>query len=226
MLMRHCWLTCALALLVAGFASSATLSEAKPRHGGHSHVRPRDHGRQPASAHRHTPVRSTGPQIVRVGAIHTAHNDAVARGARSYGFHVVPPRRAEAFTLITVDRRRLSLRNYAGHWLLLHFFSTWCPACEKQLPSLRSFHQFIAPHNVQVVAIATDDQIGSVTDYAHTQDLRFDVLHDVRHTVAKHYKISRLPTTFLIDPQGVIIGVARGKVDWQNLKSFAYQALR
>jgi len=61
-----------------------------------------------------------------------------------------------------------------------------------------------------------------VRPYVKAKNISFPVLLDQRMIVSHQYGIVSLPTTILIDPQGVIIGVLQGAENWSDPETLLY----
>jgi peroxiredoxin len=70
----------------------------------------------------------------------------------------------------------------------------------------------------------SNDMFGDrvVRPYVKASKLTFPMLLDQRMTVSHQYGVVSLPTTFLIDPQGKIIGVLQGAEDWTDPETLLY----
>jgi peroxiredoxin len=70
----------------------------------------------------------------------------------------------------------------------------------------------------------SNDMFGDrvVRPYVKASKLTFPMLLDQRMIVSHQYGVVSLPTTFLIDPQGKIIGVLQGAEDWSDPGTLLY----
>jgi peroxiredoxin len=123
---------------------------------------------------------------------------------------VAPP-----FTLKSLDGKTLSLSQYRGKFVLVNFWATWCGPCKDEMPSLEILHQKFQKKNFKILAVS-QDMFGAqvVRPYAETNHLTFTILLDQNLEAHQKYRVVNLPTTFLIAPDGKIIGVHQGAEDW------------
>ena len=132
-----------------------------------------------------------------------------------------PP--AHDFTLKNLDGEEVSLQQFRGKYLLINFWATWCGPCKIEMPSLEILYSRFKSDKFDMLGISNDmfgDQV--VRPYIKANNLTFPMLIDQRMTVSHLYGIVSLPTSFLIDPQGRIIGVLQGAEDWSNPETLLY----
>lgn len=130
---------------------------------------------------------------------------------------------APEFTLNTPDGATVNLKDYQGKFLVLNFWATWCGPCKIEMPSLEALYSRFKTQNLDVVAIS-NDQFGAtvVRPYVQAHNITFTVLLDQLLTVSNKYGVVGLPTTFLIDPKGNIIGVLEGAEDWSDPETLLF----
>lgn len=122
---------------------------------------------------------------------------------------------APDFTLKSLDGKNVRLSQYRGKYLLINFWATWCGPCKMEMPSLEKLYQRFKLKQFDVLAIS-GDMFGAqvVRPYVEAQKLSFTILLDQQLAISNKYGIVSLPTTFLVDPQGKVIGVHSGADDW------------
>jgi len=130
---------------------------------------------------------------------------------------------APEFTLKALDGRDVNLGDYKGKYLLVNFWATWCGPCKVEMPSIEELYQRFKLENFDVLAIS-NDMFGEkvVGPYIKTQGFTFTVLLDPILQVSKQFGVVSLPTTYLIDPQGKIIGVLGGAENWSDPRNIAF----
>ncbi len=71
-----------------------------------------------------------------------------------------------------------------------------------------------------MLAVSLREKEKTVEKFVQKNGLTFPVLLDPRGKAGGDYMVSSIPTTYLIDKQGKIIGRAIGGRDWANENSF------
>ena len=132
-------------------------------------------------------------------------------------------RLASSFTLKNLKGEEISLSQFKGKYLLINFWATWCGPCKIEMPSLEKLYRQFKSDNFDVIGIS-NDMFGErvVRPYIKATNLTFPMLLDQRMIVSRLYGIVSLPTTILIDPQGIIIGVLQGAEDWSDPETLLY----
>ena len=105
-----------------------------------------------------------------------------------------------------------------GQALILNFFATWCPPCRKEIPSLASIQKEYGPRGVTVIGFSTD-QGGSklVAKFMKKMEINYPVVMADSQTPRSFGGILGIPTTFLVNKQGMVVRRYDGYVDHQTL---------
>jgi peroxiredoxin len=138
---------------------------------------------------------------------------------------VEPPSPATDFTLPRLDGGEASLSDSRGRWVVLTFFATWCGPCVSEMPSLERLYRERGERGVTVLGVSIDESRDPLEPFVKKLDLSFPILWDPRGQSAALYRASSIPVSYLIDPQGRIVGVSRGARDWSALTGLMDSAL-
>jgi cytochrome c biogenesis protein CcmG, thiol:disulfide interchange protein DsbE len=133
-----------------------------------------------------------------------------------------PVESAEApdFTLLTLEGRSVQLREFRGKLVLLNFWATWCAPCLHEMPSMERLYQTFKQTDFVLLAVSMDRQGEEVArPFVDKLKLTFPVLLDHTLEVSRRYSVRGLPTTYLIDPEGLLIGVVIGARDWYKTEA-------
>jgi peroxiredoxin len=135
------------------------------------------------------------------------------------------PPEAPDFTLPDLDGRPVRLRDLRGKLVFLNIWATWCPPCRLEMPSMERLYQTFKRTAFAMLAVSIDRHGGEVVKpFMEELELTFPALLDQKSEVARQYGLRGLPTTYLIDPEGRLIGAAVGGRDWSSTEAKALMA--
>ena len=111
------------------------------------------------------------------------------------------------------------LSAYEGDWVLVNFWSSWCPPCRKEAPELERFQQAHRADGVTVVGVALEDVKDDSKAFVKEFGLTYPQLRaaDSEEAIDEYGLIGR-PENVLIDPEGRIALIRRGPVDAAYLR--------
>ena len=130
---------------------------------------------------------------------------------------------APDFTLKSLNGEEVSLSQHRGKYVLVNFWATWCGPCKMEMPSLETLYQRFKSKNFSLLAIS-NDMFGAkiVEPFIKAHGLSFPILLDQQLQASNKFGVVSLPTTFMIDPKGNIIGELRGAEDWASPDNLLY----
>lgn len=118
-----------------------------------------------------------------------------------------------------LDGGEMTLGDYKGKIIILNFWATWCMPCIAEMPSLNKLSKLYKHDNVVVVAIAKDKR-GPITPEEFLKRTKFYQMvfaMDAKEGgLFEQLKVEGLPTTFIINEDGMIVGKLVGGTDWAH----------
>ena len=108
------------------------------------------------------------------------------------------------FHVTDVNGEALSLEQYRGQVVLLDFWATWCPPCIAEIPNVKKTYEKYKDQKFQIVGISLDRSKEPLEAYIEKEGLAWLHYWDNIGKVSNLYKVQAIPSTFLIDGEGVI----------------------
>jgi len=115
----------------------------------------------------------------------------------------------------------VGLSDFRGRIVFLNFWTTWCPTCLVEMPSMEKLHQKFKDKDFAMVTVNIQESSAQVEKFFKKFKLTFTALLDMSGEVATGFSIRAIPTTFILDKSGRIIGTIMGPREWDSKKSVA-----
>ena len=121
---------------------------------------------------------------------------------------------AHAFSLKMADGRQAALNDFRGKPVVVTFWASWCSACKEEMAIIEKFAQGKGDRlTIFTVAIDGENE-RRIQRIIREHKITFPVFLDVKEKIARTYGIRMVPTTFLINPDGIMLGMIVGQRDW------------
>lgn len=99
----------------------------------------------------------------------------------------------------------LSTLRQGKKYLLIDFWASWCNPCRKEIPNLKKLYAQYSEKGFEIVSISIDKKKEDWEKALKEEQLAWPNFLD-ETGVASLYKVRFVPTTYLIDSEGVMIG--------------------
>ena len=123
------------------------------------------------------------------------------------------------FELKDLNGSAVALSDYKGKIVFLNFWTTWCPTCRIEMPSMEKLHQKFKDQDFAMVTINLQESASQVKSFFKEYKLTFTALLDSDGKVGIRFRINAIPTTYILDKEGRIIAKAIGPREWDSKKS-------
>ncbi|MEE8074244.1 MAG: TlpA disulfide reductase family protein [Candidatus Binatia bacterium] len=123
---------------------------------------------------------------------------------------------APDFTLKDIKGNQVALKDFKGRIVFLNFWATWCPPCRVEMPSMERLYQQLRGKGLVMLAVDMQESENLVKAFINDFKLSFPALLDRDGDISFLYGVRGLPTTYIIDHEGQIIGKAVGPRDWAS----------
>lgn len=117
-----------------------------------------------------------------------------------------PGQRAPDISLPAPDGQTVRLADLRGRAVFVNFWASWCGPCRLEMPDIQRLSRDLPPGTAMLTVNATDTETSpaAAVAYMRRNGLDFPVGFDLSGEVQRAYRVISLPTTVLIDPDGVV----------------------
>ena len=123
---------------------------------------------------------------------------------------------------------QLSLASLHGKVVYLDFWASWCKPCALSLPTLDGFRKEFPSKDFAVLAVNVDHDPALAKAFLSRRPVGYPSLNDPQGELPVKFGVETMPTSFLIDRQGVIRRVHAGfrKEDVPELRQAIQELIR
>lgn len=125
------------------------------------------------------------------------------------------------FELPDLDGKMQNMNQWNGKVVVLNFWATWCPPCQREMPSFLELQDAYQSQGLQFVGIALDE-VGKTVDFLNTMGVDYPNLvggaEAVKVSDAYGNRLGALPYTVIVNRSGEIIKTYRGEVTKKQLE--------
>ena len=119
-------------------------------------------------------------------------------------------KKAAEFSLPAVNGETVALQSLRGKVVLLNFWATWCGPCRQELPELARVQEKFRQRGLAVVAVTVDNEVENVRAFLKKYAIKLQTVWDKKKKVADAYLVEKMPSSYLIDRNGVVRFIHRG----------------
>lgn len=95
-----------------------------------------------------------------------------------------------------------------GTWTVLDFWATWCPDCRREIPTVKEMFQKYGTR-AKFIGVSMDTDKQKLDNYTQANGVEWEQYSEFKKwketQISKDYKISWLPTMYLINPEGKVV---------------------
>ena len=118
------------------------------------------------------------------------------------------------FALPRLDGGETSLSSRQGSVVLLNFWATWCPPCREELPSMVRLQEELGGEEFTILAVSLREERELVASFLEENGFALPVLLDATGQVGTQYGVRGIPTSYVLDKEGRVLGMLVGAREW------------
>jgi peroxiredoxin len=127
---------------------------------------------------------------------------------------------APDFKLTTLDGKEMKLSQLRGKAVMLNFWGSWCEPCRTEMPAMQQVYEKYKDEGFVIVAVNIAETDVAASQFAKQNGLTFPIWMDRDREAVKLYNIKPIPTSFFIDPDGIIRKKIEGPLDVSQLELY------
>ncbi|WP_017185797.1 peroxiredoxin family protein [Alkalibacillus haloalkaliphilus] len=124
---------------------------------------------------------------------------------------------APDFELETLEGDTVKLSDFRGQRVMINFWATWCPPCRAEMPDMQRFYENTDIKILAIDLIETESSKDDVREFADNFELTFPILFDEGEEVSTLYHVLPVPTTYMVDSNGIIQYKAFGAMNYDMM---------
>lgn len=137
--------------------------------------------------------------------LRTANALIVLGAALALPAHAVDLREdAPDFTLKSLEGGNLRLEEYRGQVVLINFWASWCGPCRQEMPLLDRLHNRYEDTGFAVLGVNVEGEVAPAQEIVDRTNVTFPILIDDGQKVSDMYNLQAMPTTVVVDRDGVV----------------------
>ena len=119
-----------------------------------------------------------------------------------------------------LDGETINITDYRGRVVFLNFWATWCIPCQREMPA---FSEFMAQgrEDAVILAVNNGDEVRNIHDFI---DLfggeNVPILLDPDFEVSDGFGVANLPTTYILDGEGVVRHIKLGEITAEDIEAY------
>ncbi len=130
--------------------------------------------------------------------------------------------RAPEFELANLDGKQVRLSDYRGKRVVVNVWATWCPPCKAEIPEMVKFYKEYSNHNIEILAVNmtnSEKKVEDVKQFSEDYGINFPILLDRQAEVASSYQAFTIPTTYILDKNGIIVDKIAGPMSYEWMET-------
>ena len=119
------------------------------------------------------------------------------------------------FNATTLEGKNFQL-GHQGYPMVINFWATWCPPCVGEMPELQKFGE--RNQEVELYLVSIQESPTTIRNFLNHEGLNLTPVIDTTGEAARFYRVSAVPTTIVVNAQGIIIYRKTGPVTADELE--------
>ena len=135
-------------------------------------------------------------------------------------------RLAPDFSLTDLGANEVKLSEFRGSVVFVYFWSVLCPACRAELPKIEALYHKYKDKGVTFIGVDLLEPEYRVRQFVQEGEYPWTFVIDITGQVGRNYRVTSIPTSFVVDREGVIGLVSIGAMNKKITEGWLDQATR
>lgn len=120
-----------------------------------------------------------------------------------------------AFTILSDNGEQLTSGSLKGKVVLVNFFATWCPPCQKELAEIEKtlWPRYKDNKNFVLLVIGREHSDADLKTYNEKKGFTFPLYPDKNRKIYGAFAENLIPRSYLVDKNGKVIFATAGYTD-------------
>jgi thiol-disulfide isomerase/thioredoxin len=104
----------------------------------------------------------------------------------------------------------MDLKKYKGKVVYVDFWASWCGPCAQSFPYMNKLHSELHGKGLEIIGVNLDEELAEAQAFLAKTPAKFTVLADAGGQCPQDFGVKAMPSSYLIDRQGVVRHVHLG----------------
>ena len=119
------------------------------------------------------------------------------------------------FSTTDINGKPIRLSDYKGKVVLLDFWASWCPPCEREVPNMKKVYKKYRDKGFEIIGVSLDNDSDDLREFIKETGIDWPQIftgHGWETPIVIHYSVNEIPEPWLIGKDGrLITKEARGE---------------
>ncbi len=109
------------------------------------------------------------------------------------------------FTMNDLQGKSWTLKDLKGKVVLVNFWATWCPPCQKEMPDLEALYNQYKGQGFVILAFSEDDETQKVAPFIAERKITYPILLDPGQKIGNQFEVNGIPKSFIYNRDGKLV---------------------
>jgi thiol-disulfide isomerase/thioredoxin len=117
---------------------------------------------------------------------------------------------APSLALATAAGETIDLAKLRGRVVYVDFWASWCGPCRRSFPWMNALHERYRNDGLVIVGVNVDKHRSDAERFLRDVPAAFSVVFDAEGVAPAAFDVKGMPSSYLVDRQGVVAAVEEG----------------